>query len=84
MAIAGGRTLPLRSDTDGAILISLPEEAVSVTLEFREPARKRLSILGSAIVWVSVVGVLMLLPFRRSRGRVSDSNEIADIRDQNG
>lgn len=77
-AVAGTKPLPVSWDTDGAILISLPEDAVSVTLEFREPVRRRLSILTSAIVSGFVVCGLILLSFKRNRERVSDSNEIAD------
>lgn len=72
IAISDGRTLPLRWDTDGAILITLPEEAVSVTLDFREPAPKRLSILGSAITWISIVALFVFLTFRSARGRSSE------------
>lgn len=47
-ATAGGETLPVRCDADGAILITLPEDSVSVSLEFLEPTRKEVTLLVSA------------------------------------
>lgn len=45
---ADGRTLPVRAAADGALMISLPAEAVFVRLEFREPARARAAAATSA------------------------------------
>ena len=65
-ATANGKDLSVRPDTDGVILISLPPEATSVELEFREPIRSRVSAATSAAGWCLIV-VLALFPVRRKR-----------------
>lgn len=40
---ANGTSLPARPDGDGALLISIPESATTVNLDFREPSRTRVS-----------------------------------------
>jgi uncharacterized membrane protein (UPF0136 family) len=40
---ANGTVLPVRPDADGALLISLPADATTVNLDFREPSRTRVS-----------------------------------------
>ena len=62
-ATAGGQTLPVQADSDGAMLIAIPESAVTITLEFREPARVRRSGALSLCGWLAIV----LLPFGRRR-----------------
>jgi len=62
-ATAGGQTLPVQADSDGAMLIAVPESAVTVTLEFREPARVRRSGALSLCGWLAIV----LLPFGHRR-----------------
>ena len=62
-ATAGGQTLPVQADSDGAMLIAVPESAVTITLEFREPARVRRSGALSLCGWIAIV----LLPFGRRR-----------------
>jgi hypothetical protein len=57
--------LPTRRDKDGALLISLPQQATSVQLDFREPARTKFSTTAS-LSGLIIVGVL-LLPFRWRR-----------------
>ncbi len=47
-ATANGAILPVRPDGDGALLISVPAEATTVNLDFREPSRTRLSGLVSS------------------------------------
>lgn len=42
-ATANGTTLPARPDADGALLISVPADATTVNLDFREPPRTRVS-----------------------------------------
>jgi uncharacterized membrane protein len=47
IATNDGQSLATRSDTDGALLISVPDGATTVSLDFREPPRTRVSNLAS-------------------------------------
>jgi hypothetical protein len=67
-ASANGRPLPVRAASDGALLISLPRDAVSVHLEFREPARARITALISIAGWV-LICALFVIARRRPLGR---------------
>jgi hypothetical protein len=51
VATADGQQLPTRAADDGAVLISIPPNAVNVSLEFREPARVRISAIISLLGW---------------------------------
>jgi uncharacterized membrane protein len=42
-ATANGTILPARPDADGALLISVPADATTVNLDFREPSRTRVA-----------------------------------------
>lgn len=57
--------LPTRSDTDGVLLISLPQDATSVELDFCEPRRTKFSTISS-LGGLIVIGSLAA-PFRRRR-----------------
>ena len=57
--------LPTRADNDGALLISLPENATSVDLDFREPRRSSLSTITS-LGGLIVIGALAA-PFKRRK-----------------
>ena len=57
--------LPTRRDNDGALLIDLPQQATSVQLDFREPARTKVSTTAS-LSGLIIVGAL-LLPFKWKR-----------------
>ena len=57
--------LPTRADKDGALLISLPQQATSVELDFREPARTKFSTTASLSGLIILGG--LLLPFRWKR-----------------
>jgi hypothetical protein len=63
---AGGVNLPTRPATDGALLVSLPTEAVSVDLEFREPPRSRLATVISLVGWL-LIGTLFVFSWRAIR-----------------
>ncbi|HKC64184.1 MAG TPA: 6-pyruvoyl-tetrahydropterin synthase-related protein [Pyrinomonadaceae bacterium] len=65
-ATASGRELALRAADDGALLISLPPDAVSVKLEFQEPARVHFAAALSAIGLLST-GALFIFDWRRRR-----------------
>ena len=62
-AIAGAQNLPVHADRDGAMLIALPENATTVTLEFREPPRVRRTAALSLAGWIAIA----LLPVNRRR-----------------
>jgi len=57
--------LPTRPDKDGALLISLPQSATSVELDFREPRRSKFSTISS-LGGLIVIGILAA-PFKRRR-----------------
>lgn len=57
--------LPTRADKDGALLISVPQQATSVELDFREPARTKFSTTAS-LSGLIIIGILMM-PFRWKR-----------------
>jgi hypothetical protein len=68
VASVEGKPLPIRPAPDGALLISLPQEAVTVHLEFREPARARIAAMVSAAGW-ALIGALFVFAYRRKLGR---------------
>jgi uncharacterized membrane protein len=58
-ATAGNQQLATRPDQNGALMITLPKEAVDVTLEFREPKRARGAAGLTAIGWIAIGGLLV-------------------------
>ncbi|HEU4507166.1 MAG TPA: 6-pyruvoyl-tetrahydropterin synthase-related protein [Pyrinomonadaceae bacterium] len=56
-------TLPVRPDTDGALLVTIPENATTVELDFVEPQKTNFSTMSSLIGLIGI-GALSL-PFRR-------------------
>jgi hypothetical protein len=64
-ATAAGKSLAMRPAHDGAILISIPPEASTVQLEFREPPRTRVAAAVSALGW-SLIILLLLYHLRLS------------------
>lgn len=57
--------LPTRPDKDGALLISLPQDATSVALDFREPRKTKISTMSS-LSGLIIIGMLAF-PFSRRR-----------------
>ncbi len=57
--------LPTRPDDDGALLIQLPQDATSVTLDFREPRKTKISTMSS-LSGLIIIG-LLAVPFKRRR-----------------
>ncbi len=57
--------LPTRPDKDGALLISLPQNATSVELDFREPRKTKISTMSS-LSGLIIIGMLAF-PFSRRR-----------------
>ncbi|HEX4900760.1 MAG TPA: 6-pyruvoyl-tetrahydropterin synthase-related protein, partial [Pyrinomonadaceae bacterium] len=64
-ATTNGISLPTRPAADGALLISLPTEAVRVSLDFREPARNRFSAAAS-LTGLCLIAALAF-PLRKQR-----------------
>ena len=58
-------TLTTRPDTDGALLVSLPPNATSVELDFREPSKTKFSTMSS-LGGLILIGTLAA-PFNRAR-----------------
>jgi hypothetical protein len=55
--------LPTHPDQDGALLISLPQNATSITLDFREPPKTKISTITS-LSGLIIIGALVV-PFGR-------------------
>ena len=64
-ATANGQPLPTRAAEDGAVLISVPPNSVNVTLEFREPARVRISEIISLLGWIFITALFIAHKFVR-------------------
>ena len=62
-ASADGQSLTVAPDKDGAILIALPPQAATITLEFLEPKRVRYAAMLAALGWLAI-GLLL---FKRHR-----------------
>jgi 6-pyruvoyl-tetrahydropterin synthase related domain len=67
IATSGSQVLNTRPDKDGALLISLPADAVAVDLVFREPRRTRVSSVASLAGFMFIGFLAMPLPWRRKR-----------------
>lgn len=80
VAKAGSRQLETRPDGDGALLVSLPPGAVSVSLEFIEPVHVRVAMVASIVGWVSI-GVLAASGFHTRRRRAASRSSIPQARD---
>ena len=59
-AESNGRSLAVRPDSDGVLLISVPMNAVSITLKFQEPTRVWVVRVVCAIGWI-LIGALFFL-----------------------
>ncbi|HVF23921.1 MAG TPA: 6-pyruvoyl-tetrahydropterin synthase-related protein, partial [Pyrinomonadaceae bacterium] len=64
-ATSGNQVFPTRPDKDGALLVSLPADALTVEVVFNEPRRSRLAAVASFAGFM-FIGVLTL-PFRLRR-----------------
>jgi hypothetical protein len=76
VAKAGSRQLETRPDGDGALLVSLPPDAVSVSLEFVEPFHVRVAMAASIIGWVSI-GIIAAYGCRMRRRTAGSPHSIA-------
>jgi hypothetical protein len=64
IATANGQAFSTRPAADGALLISLPPERVTVNLQFREPSRAKLSVVVSIISWTLLASFLIFGAFK--------------------
>jgi len=71
-ATANGQTLRTSAAADGALLVGVPAQAVTVELEFREPARTAIARIISIISW-TFIGSLLI--FGRIRDRATSDYE---------
>jgi hypothetical protein len=67
-ATSEGRTLSTRPDKDGALLISLPQNATSIALDFREPQKTNFSTITSLSGLILIGALAVPLRRRRSNG----------------
>jgi len=74
-ATANGQALATRPAADGALSISLPPERVTVKLQFREPARARLSSVVSIISWTLLASFLIFGAFVRQHEPIETRRE---------
>jgi len=65
IATSGEQVLRTRPASDGALLISLPQQAATVNLDFREPPRTRIAAGISALGWLSIGA--FATPWRRRK-----------------
>jgi hypothetical protein len=64
---AAGRRLETSRDADGALLVSLPAEAVTVDLNLREPPLSFVSGCVSVVGWCLILALLGYDRLRRAR-----------------
>ncbi|MGH9970737.1 MAG: 6-pyruvoyl-tetrahydropterin synthase-related protein [Pyrinomonadaceae bacterium] len=53
-ATAGNKSLPVRPDGDGALLIAVPANETFITLEFREPPRVYWAAVLTVLGWIAI------------------------------
>lgn len=66
-ATTGGKALSTRPDSDGALLIAVPENTTDISLDFREPSRTRASGLVSLAGLVFIGGLAIPRNWRQRR-----------------
>ncbi|HMH45606.1 MAG TPA: 6-pyruvoyl-tetrahydropterin synthase-related protein [Pyrinomonadaceae bacterium] len=67
LATANGRKLQTHPASDGALLIDVPADSVTVNLEFREPSRTKIANIASIFSWTLIASVLILVTFASAR-----------------
>ena len=65
LASSNGRLLDTSVDKDGVLLISVPADATTVSLEFREPLLTRVSAAVSIICWTLLAVLFIFSTFKR-------------------
>jgi hypothetical protein len=77
-ASSQGKILATGPAEDGALLISVPAEASSIDLEFREPRRVKLARIASVSGWLLILGLFACGPIKLmlSKLRNKPGNEV--------
>jgi len=78
IATANGRVLPTHPGADGALLISLPSQPLTINLEFREPPRTMISTAASIFSWTLLASLLIfgsLADRRRQHDAIASRTE---------
>jgi hypothetical protein len=65
-AESAGKSLSIRPDSDGALLISVPANALTITLTFQEPTRVWIARAVCATGWILIVALLCLRNWPRT------------------
>ena len=65
IATAQGQRLATSPAEDGALLISVPAQAVSIELRFTEPLRVHAAAVITALGWLGIIGIVVTVPIRR-------------------
>jgi hypothetical protein len=72
-ASAEGKPLSIRPARDGAMLISIPAEASTIQLEFREPGHTRIAAAVTVLGW-SLIVLFLLYHWQTRRERSAEIN----------
>jgi hypothetical protein len=75
LATADGKPLATRNDADGALLIALPDEAITVELNFCEPRRVGIANTVSLLAWAFLAASPLLL-LRKRKSPTNDAKLI--------
>ena len=67
VATANGKNLQTHPAPDGALMITLPADSVTINLEFREPSRTKIADIFSIISWTLVASLLIFGRFAATR-----------------
>jgi len=62
---AQGQRLATSAAEDGALLISVPSQALSIDLRFTEPSRVHAAAVVTALGWLVIAGILVTVPIRQ-------------------
>ena len=65
IATSGAQVLSTRPAADGALIISLPPQAATINLDFKEPPRSRIAAALGILGWISIGGLAAPWPRRR-------------------
>ena len=67
VATANGKNLQTHPAPDGALMITLPADSVTINLEFREPSRTKIADVASIFSWTLIASILILGTFASAR-----------------
>ena len=73
-ATSNGQLLTTSADKDGVLMISVPEDATTINLEFREPTLTKVSVAVSIICWTLLAALFIFSTFKRMHGEPRNSS----------